>query len=202
MKDIIKNYFPELPSKTLDVLCSLYGLYDEWNSKINVISRKDFTYENFCVRHIIHSLAVQKFLKFKPESAILDVGTGGGFPGIPLAIVYPNINFTLLDSRNKKLIVVKDIATKLGLKNVKILWDRVENIKMRYDYITGRAVKDIRIFYGWTGKNLKPDGYVVYWAGGEPDQSFVKDLRYFKSYDIRDVINDNFFETKKIWVFR
>jgi len=202
MKDIIKNYFPELPGKTLDVLCSLYELYDEWNSKINVISRKDFTYENFCVRHIIHSLAVWKFLKFKPESAILDVGTGGGFPGIPLAIVYPNINFTLLDSRNKKLPVVKDIATKLGLKNVKILWDRVENIKIRYDYITGRAVKDIKIFYGWTGKNLKPDGYVVYWAGGEPDQSFVKDLRYFKSYDIGDVINDNFFETKKIWVFR
>ncbi len=202
MKDWLKTYFPELSSETIDVLCGLYDVYAEWNNKINVISRKDFSFENFCIRHVLHSLAVLRFWQFDAGSEVLDVGTGGGFPGVPLAVVLPSLRFTLLDSRNKKLIVVEDVVKRLGLNNVKVVWDRVEHVTEKYDYITGRAVKDISVFYGWTKKNLKRNGKIIYWAGGEPDNSFVKGLNRFESYDIATVLKEPFFETKKIWIFR
>ncbi len=201
MKEMIKSYFPSFPDSVVDKLCGLFELYEEWNAKINVISRKDFSFENFCIRHVLHSLAVLKFKVPEEGSTVLDVGTGGGFPGIPLAVVLPSVSFTLLDSRNKKLIVVEDVAKRLGLTNVKVLWDRVENVKDKYDYVTGRAVKDISVFYGWTKKNLKKNGKIIYLAGGEPDTSFVKSLKYFESYDIGSVFKEEFFETKKVWIF-
>ena len=202
MQYLIERYFPNLSSEIIEKLCDLYYLYKEWNSKINVISRKNFSHERFCIEHILYSLAALKFVYFKDEYSVLDVGTGGGFPGIPLALIFHKVNFTLLDSRRKKLIVVEDIVNKLKLKNVNIKWDRVENVFEKYDYVTGRAVKDIEVFYEWTKKNVKKNGKIIYWSGGDYNKSFVKKLAFFKVFNIKDIYREDFFSTKKLLVFK
>ena len=199
----LEKYFGELPKDKIDKLHSLYPLYLEWNNKINLISRKNFNKENFYTRHLIHSLSIIKFISFPQGSTVLDVGTGGGFPGIPLAIIFDKVNFTLLDSRNKKLTAVKDIATKLELNNVSTLWERVENVKKKYDFITGRAVKDLSLFYAWTKKNLKDkNSKIIYLGGGETDPEFISKTKEYKEFPLKDIFKEDFFETKKVIVFR
>jgi 16S rRNA (guanine527-N7)-methyltransferase len=150
--DILLTYFRELTSEQKELFRSLEDLYNTWNSKINVISRKDISqlYE----RHVLHSLAIGKFIKFIPGSKILDVGTGGGFPGIPLAILLPDVNFHLIDSIGKKIKVVNEISSSLGLKNVTTEQIRLENLNTKYDFIVSRAVTNLPEFAGWAKKYL------------------------------------------------
>ncbi len=203
VRKILEKYFSDLPKNKLEKLHSLYPLYLEWNNKINLISRKEFNEENFYIRHLVHSLSVIKFVSFPQGITVMDVGTGGGFPGIPLAIIFDKVNFTLLDSRNKKLTAVKDIAQRLELNNVTTMWDRVENVKTKYDFITGRAVKDLSLFYAWTKKNLKnPDSKIIYLGGGETDTAFIAKTKEYKEYSLKIFFEDEFFETKKVIVFR
>jgi 16S rRNA (guanine527-N7)-methyltransferase len=143
----ITKYFPDLTEKQKDQFAKLYPLYAEWNDKINVISRKDI--ENLYINHVLHSLGIAKVMSFKPGATVLDVGTGGGFPGIPLAILFPETSFHLVDSIGKKITVVNAVAEGLGLKNVKGEQIRAEQIKNQYDFIVSRAVTRIKEFYGW-----------------------------------------------------
>ena len=203
VEQILEKYFDNLTQDKLKKLHSLYLLYQAWNEKINLISRKDFNKETFYIRHIIYSLAIAKFISFPQSCTVLDVGTGGGFPGIPLAIIFDKVNFTLLDSRNKKLTAVKDIAQRLELNDVTTLWDRVENIKTKYDFITGRAVKDLSLFYTWTKKNLKnKTSRIIYLGGGKTDTAFIAKTKEYKEFSLKNIFEEEFFETKKVIVFR
>jgi 16S rRNA (guanine527-N7)-methyltransferase len=151
--EIISRYFPNLTSVQQTQFARLYDLYSDWNEKINVISRKDI--ENLYVNHILHSLGIAKATSFNPGASILDVGTGGGFPGIPLAILFPETHFHLVDSIGKKITVVKSVAENIGLKNVKAEQIRAEQIKGEYDFIVSRAVTRLKEFYGWINKKVK-----------------------------------------------
>ncbi|HOK26600.1 MAG TPA: 16S rRNA (guanine(527)-N(7))-methyltransferase RsmG [Bacteroidales bacterium] len=140
IRDTLTKYFPSLSGVQLEKLCRLEGLYSEWNSKINVISRRDI--ENFNIHHLLHSLSIARVISFVPGTEILDIGTGGGLPGIPLAIMFPEVHFVLLDSIRKKIKVVTEIAAALQLTNVKPVWERAENHRGSYDFIVSRAVAD------------------------------------------------------------
>src|SRR5687767_9050062 len=150
---IISQYFPDLTEKQKDQFARLYSLYADWNEKINVVSRKDI--ENLYVNHVLHSLGIAKVMSFKPGANVLDVGTGGGFPGIPLAILFPETNFHLVDSIGKKITVVQNVANALGLKNVKGEQIRAEQLKGEYDFIVSRAVTRLREFYKWINQRVK-----------------------------------------------
>ncbi|MFT6054437.1 MAG: 16S rRNA (guanine527-N7)-methyltransferase, partial [Roseivirga sp.] len=146
--ELIKKYFPSLSEIQYDQLSQLQGLYADWNEKVNLISRKDI--ENLYERHILHSLGIAKVFKFSPNTDILDVGTGGGFPGIPLAILYPESHFHLVDSIGKKIVVVKSVSQALGLQNVIAEQIRAESIKNRkYDFVVSRAVAQLKDFHPW-----------------------------------------------------
>src|SRR5687767_8081315 len=153
MSQIISHYFPNLTEKQYDQFAKLYSLYADWNEKINVVSRKDI--ENLYTNHVLHSLGIAKVMSFKPGAHVLDVGTGGGFPGIPLAILFPETNFHLVDSIGKKITVVNAVADGLGLKNVKAEQIRAEQIKGEYDFIVSRAVTRLKEFYGWVNRKVK-----------------------------------------------
>ena len=151
---LIEHYFPDLSPLQLQQFASLEGLYQTWNAQINVISRKDT--EHFYERHVLHSLAIAKIIQFLPGAYVLDIGTGGGFPGIPLAILFPEVQFHLVDSIGKKIKVVQEVAGHLGLTNVKASHARAENVKDRYDFIVSRAVTQMPIFLTWIkGKSAK-----------------------------------------------
>jgi 16S rRNA (guanine527-N7)-methyltransferase len=200
--EIIHTYFPELSALQRDQFNRLGSLYEEWNKKINVISRKDM--ENFYIHHVLHSLGIAKIVSFKPEASILDVGTGGGFPGIPLAILFPHSNFHLVDSIGKKITVVKDVVTALGLKNVKAQQIRAEEIKGKYDFIVSRAVTRMKEFYGWTHHQVKPDSVhgldngILYLKGGEVDEEMDELKMPYALYVLKDYFKEDFFETKKM----
>jgi len=152
--EIIHKYFPDLTEEQSDLLTKLQPLYKEWNEKINVISRKDI--DNLYERHVLHSLSIAKLLKFRSGSDILDLGTGGGFPGIPLAIMFPDVNFHLVDGTKKKILVVQEVAKALGLKNVKAEATRAEEIKKkRYDFVLARAVTQIDRLVPWMRRLIK-----------------------------------------------
>lgn len=200
--EIILKYFSGLTPEQTRLFEELQPLYTEWNSKINVISRKDI--DSLYERHVLHSLAIARFIRFTPGSKILDVGTGGGFPGIPLAIFFPNVEFHLVDSIGKKVKVVNAITESLGLKNVTAEQIRAEQLKSKYDFVVSRAVTQLPEFVSWIRKNISlkqqnaiPNG-VIYLKGG----NLEGEIRPFRKtafvQNLSDYFDEEFFETKKL----
>jgi 16S rRNA (guanine527-N7)-methyltransferase len=200
--DIIFQYFPNLSEAQKIQFGELFHLYKEWNDKINVVSRKDI--DNLYINHVLHSLGIAKVISFKPGSRILDVGTGGGFPGIPLAILFPESQFHLVDSIGKKITVVKNVAEGLGLKNIKAEQIRAEQIKGEYDFIVSRAVTRLKEFYGWINKKAKKKSDhelfngILYLKGGDLEEELTELKRPYQVFDLSTYFKDEFFETKKI----
>ncbi|WP_415582236.1 16S rRNA (guanine(527)-N(7))-methyltransferase RsmG [Flavobacterium longum] len=200
MNDIL-NHFPDLTELQQQQFEKLYALYQDWNAKINVISRKDI--DELYTRHVLHSLAIANVQPFGPGAQILDVGTGGGFPGIPLAILFPEAKFYLIDVIGKKITVVKAVAEALGLKNVKAEQLRAENVKGDFDFIVSRAVTNMPDFVSWVRDRIKkaqqhalPNG-ILYLKGGDLSEE-LKDFPKATQYNISDFFKDDFFETKKV----
>lgn len=200
--DSIFKYFNDLSPEQIERFEKLQALYLDWNSKINVVSRKDI--DELYTRHVLHSLAIAKVIQFKPGTRILDVGCGGGFPGIPLAILFPEVQFTLVDSIGKKILVVNEVAKALGLKNVVGKNERAEKLKDHYDFIVSRAVTAFPKFVALTrklisrkGHNALPNG-ILYLKGGD----FTEEVASFKNkievFEIPEFFEEAFFETKKI----
>lgn len=200
MEEILK-YFPDLTAEQLTQFQQLEELYVDWNSKINVISRKDI--QELYVKHVLHSLAIAKVMQFLPESDILDVGTGGGFPGIPLAILFPESNFYLIDVIAKKIRVVNEVATALGLKNVKAEQKRAELVEEKFDFIVSRAVTNMPDFVSWIRYKTKRDNLhdldngILYLKGGDLTEE-LKDYPRSVEFPIADIFDNEFFETKKV----
>ena len=198
MLEKIKEYFPSLSDVQLQKLTELEGLVCEWNEKINVISRKDT--DNIFVHHILHSMAIAKVKQFKAGELVLDVGTGGGFPGIPLAIMFPEAKFTMVDSIEKKIKVVKGISESLGLNNVEAMKIRAELLPPKYDCIVSRAVTAFPDFVKMTHKVLNPrstERSIIYLKGGDFDDE-LKGMKNYSVTNISDFFGEEFFETKKI----
>jgi len=199
--DLILKIFPDLNQTQKKQFELLENLYWNWNKKINVISRKDL--EFLYVKHVLHSLSIAKIVKFKAGSKILDVGTGGGFPGIPLAIFFPNTNFHLIDSIGKKIKVVQAIANELKLKNVTCQNIRAENVNDKYDFIVSRAVTRMPLFFEWVKNNIKSksiheiENGILYLKGGNL-QDELKSFPKSNIYDLNSYLKDSFFETKKL----
>ncbi|AEH00368.1 16S rRNA (guanine(527)-N(7))-methyltransferase RsmG [Lacinutrix sp. 5H-3-7-4] len=199
--ELILKYFPNLTEDQIDKFEKLSHLYQDWNLKINVVSRKDI--DELYMRHVLHSLAIAKVIEFKDGSDIMDVGTGGGFPGIPLAILFPECNFHLVDSIAKKLKVVNEVAQGLGLENVKTTHTRVEEIKETYDFIVSRAVAAMPTFVHWVkGKIKKEQNHelkngILYLKGGDLTEE-LKDYKTTTIYNLSDFYSEDFYETKKV----
>lgn len=200
--EIIQKYFSGLTPEQLIAFQRLDLLYKEWNARINVISRKDI--DSLYERHVLHSLAIAKFIRFTAGTQVLDVGTGGGFPGIPLAIFFPNTRFHLVDSIGKKIKVVKEVAESLGLNNVSAEQIRAEQLKGKYDFVVSRAVTKLPEFVSWIRKNISlkqqnaiPNG-VIYLKGG----NLEGEIRPFRKtafvQNLSDYFDEEFFETKKL----
>ena len=200
MKLILK-YFPNLTEDQIQKYEMLERLYKDWNLKINVVSRKDI--DELYLRHVLHALAIAKVIQFKDGSRIMDVGTGGGFPGVPLAIMFPNCKFHLVDSIAKKLKVVNEVVEGLGLENVKTTHTRVESINETYDFIVSRAVAAMPTFVHWTkGKIAKQQNNalkngILYLKGGDLTEE-LKDYKTITEYDIKTFFEEDFYETKKV----
>ena len=200
--DLILHYFPDLTPKQRSQFEALEDLYQDWNSQINVISRKDT--DNFYERHVLHSLAIAKVMEFKDGSKILDIGTGGGFPGIPLAILYPECDFLLVDSIGKKIKVVNEVAKALELENVRGIHERAEKIKGQFDFVVSRAVTAMPEFLNWTkGKFLKEDkndfkNGILYLKGGDLTEEMASVKKAVQYFEIPDFFKEEFFETKKV----
>lgn len=199
--DIIKKYFPELSEKQFQLFQKLNDLYVHWNVQINVISRKDI--DNLYERHILHSLSIAKIVNFRPGSRVLDAGTGGGLPGIPLAIVFPDTYFHLVDSIGKKIKVVHAISNELGLKNILAEQKRVEQINNKYDFIVSRAVTKLDLFESWVNSKIKKNSFntilngILYLKGGDFELE-LKKIKKYKIYNINDFFSEEFFQTKKL----
>ena len=200
--DSLIKHFPNLTDYQKEQFSSLENLYNIWNAKINVISRKDT--ENFQERHLMHSLAIAKVINFVDKTKIMDIGTGGGFPGIPLSIIFPNCNFFLVDSIGKKIKVVKEVINELELKNITATHNRAEKINEKFDFIVSRAVTQMPKFIAWTkGKFLKEnknklENGILYLKGGDLKEemaSIKKEVQYF---NINKFYSEQFFETKKV----
>ncbi len=201
---IIGNYFPELDSQSLDKFEALFDLYQHWNNQINVISRKDL--ENFYIRHVLHSLAIAKFITFNKKTSILDVGTGGGFPGIPLAIFFKDVQFTLIDSIGKKIKVVKEVSNALELDNVKSQHMRAEKMNDKFDFIVSRAVTHFSRFCPWVSSNIKDKSNhkikngIIYLKGGDLKEEINSISKKYNviNQSIYELFDEEFFETKSI----
>lgn len=198
----VKKYFPDLTEVQVEQLSKLKALYSEWNAQINVISRKDI--ENFYERHVLHSLSIAEMIQFKPGSKMLDVGTGGGFPGIPLAILFPESNFHLVDSVGKKIKVVNEVVEALQLKNVTAEHERAENVKGKFDFILSRAVTRMNKFIPWVqnkvlheDKNILPNG-IFYLKGGDLQSEMSEIHQDYDVLELADLYKEEFFETKKV----
>ena len=197
---IIHKYFPDLSKKQIKQFSVLKELYEHWNAQINVVSRKDISQLN--INHVLHSLAIAKFIKFEKGTKILDVGTGGGFPGIPLAILFPDVDFLLVDSIGKKIKVVNEISASIGLTNIRAMHERAENIDETFDFVVSRAVTNMGRFKQWVKgrfnnkhNNTLKNG-ILYLKGGD----LAKELQGIphSQYVISDFFEEDFFETKKV----
>ncbi|MBC3845134.1 16S rRNA (guanine(527)-N(7))-methyltransferase RsmG [Winogradskyella echinorum] len=199
--ELILKYFPNLTETQINQFEALEGLYKEWNAKINVVSRKDI--DELYLRHVLHSLAIAKVIEFTDNSSILDVGTGGGFPGVPLAILYPNCKFHLVDSINKKLKVINAVCEAIELTNVKTTHSRVEAIDETFDFIVSRAVTAMPEFTKWVkGKIAKKQqnelkNGILYLKGGDLTEE-LKQYTNVKAFLLSDYFEEDFFETKKV----
>ena len=198
--ELIQKYFPNLTEKQIEQFIKLDELYKEWNEKINVISRKDM--DSLYEKHILHSMGIAKVMAFSDRTKVLDIGTGGGFPGIPLAILFPEVHFTLVDSIGKKITVVKEVSEGIGLKNITAIHSRAEDIKGQFHFVVSRAVTQMPVFLRWLrGKfdkeqfNPKQNG-VLYLKGGD----LAEELAGLKSeiFNLKDYFEGEFFETKKV----
>lgn len=200
--EIINKYFPNLTEQQRERFAALDELYRDWNSKINVISRKDI--DNLYEHHILHSLGIAEIINFKPGTRIMDLGTGGGFPGIPLAIMFPEVQFHLVDSIGKKIRVCDEVRNALGLTNVTTEWTRGENIKEKYDFVVSRAVmpltdlvKLIRKNVSRTSNNAMPNGLICL-KGGELEHEVMPMKSQTLITDLSEYFEEEFFQTKKV----
>ena len=198
---IILDMFPDLSEKQISQFSKLKDLYTYWNDKINVISRKDI--ENIYLRHILHSLAIAKFINFKNGTTVLDLGTGGGFPGIPLSIIFPKTNFILSDSIKKKILVVNEVVKQLGLENVKSEWSRAENLNHKYDFLVTRAVAKMPKIIEWSKGNFNPisindiSNGIIALKGGDVTEELLG-IEQKKIVDIKNFFDNHYFIDKKI----
>jgi 16S rRNA (guanine527-N7)-methyltransferase len=200
--DILLKYFPSLNPKQIDQLTALEGVYREWNSMINVISRKDI--DNLYLHHVLHSMAIAKWISFKPKSSILDLGCGGGFPGIPLAILFPEVQFHMVDSVAKKLKVVDAVAESIGLSNIRTTHSRVEELKSQYDFILTRAVAKAPQLLSWIRNKAKerqinavPNGLIALKGGAIYDEMKpLKEKEYYEITPLSSYFEEGFYEEK------
>ena len=197
---IIHKYFPDLTEKQIEQFTDLQQLYKHWNAQINVISRKNI--DTLYTNHILHSLAIAKVIQFEKGTKVLDIGTGGGFPGIPLAILFPEVEFLLVDSIGKKIIVVNEVSNAIGLSNVRTVHERAESINETFDFVVSRAVTNMTDFKKWvkgkfnnTHNNTLNNG-ILYLKGGDLSEE-LRGISHYK-YEIADFFEEEFFETKKV----
>lgn len=201
--ELITRYFPNLTAIQQQQFAQLQELYTHWNSQINVISRKDI--DELYERHVLHSLGIAKVIQFKPKTRILDVGTGGGFPGVPLAILFPECDFYLVDSIGKKIKVVNEVAQALGLKNLRAEQKRAEEVKEQFHFIVSRAVTRLKEFQGWVGKKIRTDQFndlpngILYLKGLGLDEEIAESKLKVKLYPLKEYFQEEFFETKAVW---
>ena len=200
--NLVTSNFPNLSQDQIDQLSKLKSLYEYWNNQINVISRKDT--DNFYERHVLHSLSIAKIIQFTDGTKIMDVGTGGGFPGIPLAILFPKCQFLLVDSIGKKIKVVREIAESLNLDNIRTLHSRVEDVDEQFDFVISRAVTAMPKFIKWTkGKFLKQNNNllkngILYLKGGDLEDEMATVKKAVQIFELNDTFKTEFFETKKV----
>ena len=199
---IIEKYFPSLSEHQKEQLRALYALYADWNAKINVVSRKDF--EQLYLRHVLHSLAIAKVCQFDAGAKVLDVGCGGGFPSVPLAIMFPEVQFISADSIGKKITVVKGVCEGAGITNIDARHTRVEQIPEKFDYVISRAVTEMPQFVKWIWSKIErgqkgtlPNG-ILYLKGGDLTEELSATRMKWTEYQIADFFEEEFFETKKV----
>ena len=200
--ELIKRYFPDLTAGQIEQFAALRDIYAEWNAKINVISRKDF--DSLYLHHILHSLAIARICKFEAGAKVADVGCGGGFPSVPLAIMFPEVKFTSIDSIGKKITVVKGVCEAAGIKNIRPTNARIESVNEQFDYIVSRAVTDMSTFIGWVWKKVrpgakgtKPNG-ILYLKGGDLTEELAATKLEWQRYPIAEFFEEEFFETKEV----
>ncbi|UEG52340.1 16S rRNA (guanine(527)-N(7))-methyltransferase RsmG [Mucilaginibacter daejeonensis] len=199
---IVTKYFPELTARQQEQYAQLGELYPYWNQQINVVSRKDM--DSLFERHVLHSLGIAKVMRFLPGEQVLDVGTGGGFPGVPLAIMFPETQFHLVDSIGKKIKVVTEVSSAIGLTNLKATHSRAEQVPGKFDFVVSRAVTQLKDFYPWvkgkftkSAKNTLPSG-ILYLKGGDLEQEIAESGLAVQQYFLKNYFEEEFFETKQV----